>query len=48
VMSIVERRRVARDEAIELIAGILRQRHIGIRPRKRYVRPRSRRKSRGG
>jgi hypothetical protein len=48
VMSIIERRRVSRDETIDLIKWVLSQRHMGSRRRGGYGAPQTRRKSRGG
>jgi hypothetical protein len=48
VMSIIERRRVSREEAVTLIRWVLRQRHMGCRRRGGYGAPQTRRKSRGG
>jgi hypothetical protein len=47
VTSIIERRRVRRDEVIELLAQILRQHHMGGRRSSGYGAPQMRRKSRG-
>lgn len=48
VASIIERRRVSRDETIELIEWVLRQRHMGGHRRGGYGAPQTGRQSRGG
>lgn len=48
VTSIIERRRVSRDETIRLIRWVLRQRHMGGHRPSGYVAPQTKRTSRGG